>query len=255
VPFQQRFVGNSGVSLLFFAEICPILHQTFQKLKALQIFSPGKLFPLLTLFDLYEQEKTLKRAMSQEEKQAKATEVIKSHVGYSLGAALVPFPGADLLAVTAVQVNMLRQLAIVYKVSFMDVLGKNIISAVVGSSAARLGASLVKAIPGVGTIIGELSMPILSGASTWALGRVVASHFHNGGTLEDLDLKYARKKYETEVAEGEKIAEELKKGEPAPTDETDNTLNKLRKLSEMKDSGILTEEEFKQMKDKLLAQI
>ena len=91
--------------------------------------------------------------MNHEDKQSKASDIIKSHVGYSLGAALVPFPGADLLAVTAVQVNMLRQLAKLYNIGFMDALGKNIISAVVGSSAARLGASLVKAIPGVGTII------------------------------------------------------------------------------------------------------
>ena len=193
--------------------------------------------------------------MTHEEKQSKSSEIIKIHVGYSLGAALVPFPGADLLAVTAVQVNMLRQLAALYKVGFMDVLGKNIISAIVGSSAARLGASLVKAIPGVGTIIGELSMPVLSGASTWALGRVVAYHFHNGGTLEDLDLNYARKKYEAEVAEGKKVAEDLNKAGAAPTDATDTTLDKLRKLAEMKDSGIITEEEFKNLKDRLLAQL
>ena len=220
-----------------------------------QIFSPGKFLPLLTLFDLIEQEKTLKRAMNHEEKQSKASEIIKTSVGYSLGAALVPFPGADLLAVSAVQLNMLRQLAKLYNVSFMDVLGKNIISAVVGSSAARLGASLVKAIPGIGTIIGEISMPILSGASTWALGRVVAKHFHNGGTLEDIDLKTARKTYETEVEEGKKVAEALKDQAPVVADATDNALDKLRKLAEMKDAGILTEEEFKQLKDKLLAQI
>ncbi len=191
--------------------------------------------------------------MTNEERQTKASEIIKMHVGYSLGAALVPFPGADLLAVSAVQLNMLRQLAKLYQVGFMDVLGKNIISAVVGSSAARLGASLVKAIPGVGTIIGELSMPVLSGASTWALGRVVANHFHQGGTLEDLDLGAARKKYEAEVVEGKKVAEELKKADQP--DATDQTLDKLRKLAEMKDAGILTEEEFKQLKDKLIAQI
>lgn len=193
--------------------------------------------------------------MNHEEKQSKASEIIKTNVGYSLGAALVPFPGADLLAVSAVQLNMLRQLAKLYNVSFMDVLGKNIISAVVGSSAARLGASLVKAIPGIGTIIGEISMPVLSGASTWALGRVVANHFHNGGTLEDIDLKTARKTYETEVEEGKKVAEALKEQAPVVVDATDNTLDKLRKLAEMKDAGILTEEEFKQLKDKLLAQI
>lgn len=193
--------------------------------------------------------------MNFEEKQSKASEIVKSHVGYSLGAALVPFPGADLLAVSAVQLNMLRQLAKLYNVSFIDVLGKNIISAVVGGSAARLASSLVKAIPGVGTIIGELSMPILSGASTWALGRVVANHFHQGGTLEDLDLKSARKKYEAEVLEGKKVAQEYTYAETVPADKTDQTLDKLRKLAEMKDAGILTEEEFKQLKDRLLAQI
>ena len=193
--------------------------------------------------------------MNHEDKQSKASEIIKTHVGYSLGAALVPFPGADLLAVTAVQVNMLRQLAKLYHVGFMDALGKNIISAVVGSSAARLGASLVKAIPGVGTIIGELTMPVLSGASTWALGRVMANHFHTGGTLDDFDFRNARKKYEVEVEEGKKVSEEFIHATPAPSDSTDNTLDKLRKLADMKEAGILTEEEFKQLKDRLLAQL
>lgn len=222
---------------------------------SLQIFSPGKFYPLIALFDLVEQEKSLKRAMTQEEKQGKSSEIIKSHVGYSLGAALVPFPGADLLAVSAVQLNMLRQLAKLYQVSFMDSLGQNIISAVVGGSAARVGASLVKAIPGVGTIIGELSMPVLSGASTWALGRVVAKHLAKGGTLEDIDLKLARKSYKDEVEEGKKVAESLTKTDPAPTDAADVAMDKLRKLSEMKEAGIITEEEFKQLKDRLLAQI
>ena len=220
------------------------------------MLTPKNVFVLLGLAEFIKEEQSLHYTMTHEQKQSKASEIIKSHVGYSLGAALVPFPGADLLAVSAVQVNMLRQLAALYNVGFLESLGKNIISAVVGSSAARLGASLVKAIPGVGTIIGELSMPVLSGASTWALGRVVASHFQNGGTLEDLDITSARKKYETEVAEGKKVAEELTKTETSTTiDPTDSTLDKLRKLSEMKDSGILTEEEFKALKEKLLAQI
>lgn len=224
-------------------------------MKTYQIFSPGKFYPLISLYNFVEQEKSLTKTMNQEEKQAKAAEIVKSSVGYSLGAALVPFPGADLLAVSAVQLNMLRQLAKLYNVGFMDTLGKNIISAVVGGSAARLGASLVKAIPGVGTIIGELSMPILSGASTWALGRVVSAHFHKGGSLEDLDLTKAKKSYETEVEEGKKFAESMTQTNPAPSDPTDVALDKLRKLSEMKDAGILTDEEFKQLKDRLLAQL
>jgi uncharacterized protein (DUF697 family) len=209
---------------------------------------------MLTIFDQYHFEKHLKGTMTQEQKQQKAAEIVRNHVGFSLGAALVPMPGADLLAVSAVQLNMLRQLAKLYGVGFVDSLGKNMISAVVGSSAARLGASLVKAIPGVGTIIGELSMPALSGASTYALGRVVAAHFHSGGDLSDLDVTRARKGYETEIENGKKMAEELSKTTPAKS-ATDETVDKLKKLAELKDGGIITEEEFTQLKGRLLAEI
>lgn len=218
-------------------------------------FLPTKFTFVLTLFDLIEQEKHLSRTMTHEEKQAKASEVIKNHVGFSLGAALIPMPGADLLAVSAVQLNMLRSLAKIYGVGFMDTLGKNIISAVAGGSAARLGASLVKAIPGVGTIVGELSMPVLSGASTYALGRVVASHFQKGGSLDDLDLKNARKNYQSEMENGKRVAEDLTQTKPQAQSDTEDAMEKIRKMAEMKEAGIITEEEFKQLKERLLAQI
>ncbi len=149
---------------------------------------------------------------------------------------------------------MLRQLAKLYEVGFIDSLGRNMISAVVGSSAARLGASLVKAIPGVGTIIGELSMPALSGASTYALGKVVAAHFHNGGDLGNLDVTNARRGYENEIQNGKKMAEELSKTAPAKS-ATDETVDKLKKLAELKDSGIITEQEFSELKGRLLAEM
>jgi len=209
------------------------------------------------VFDMIDLDKQLNKlkTMRHEDKQAKASEIIRNHVGFSLGAALVPFPGADLLAVTAVQLNMLRQLAGLYNVGFFDSLGKNVISAVGGSSVARLGASLIKAIPGVGTIIGEISMPALSGASTYALGHVVAAHFHKGGSLEDMDFKNARKKYEEEIETGKQMAENLRKATPAPADETTTVMDKLTKLSELNKNGILTDEEFQQMKAKLLGQL
>jgi uncharacterized protein (DUF697 family) len=193
--------------------------------------------------------------MQQQDKNHKASEIIRNHVGFSLGAALIPMPGADLLAVSAVQLNMLRHLAKLYDLGFMDALGKNIISAVVGSSAARLGASLIKIIPGVGTVIGELSMPALSGASTYALGKVVANHFQNGGSLDDLDLNKARKGYETEIVEGKQVAESVSRAGSAAKTTTDEAIDKIKKLAEMKDAGIITEEEFSSLKSRLLTQI
>lgn len=228
----------------------------FFRLSSVRVFARfGRhqwIFSLIELVELEQFLTTKSRHMTQEEKQAKALEIIKNHLGFSLGAALVPLPGADLLAVSGVQLNMLRQLAKLYQVNFMDALGKNFISAVVGGSAARLGASLVKIIPGVGTVIGELSMPVLSGASTYALGKVAANHFQSGGTLADFDLPFARKKYRAEMAEAQDVAVQIS---TTPAETTDETFSKLQKLSEMKQAGILTEEEFGNVKARLLAQI
>ena len=224
----------------------------------IQVLRAYRLTILHTVWELIHQEKKLNvnsKTMRHADKLAQANEIIKNHVGFSLGAALVPFPGADLLAVSAVQLNMLRQLAKLYNVRFLDALGKSVISALVGSGAARLGASLVKAIPGVGTVIGELSMPALSGASTYALGHVVAHHFQNGGTLENLDFKKARQEYSEEIDTGKKVAEDLRQDQGSAKSDSDETIDKLRKMAELRDQGIITADEFQKLKEKLLTEI
>jgi uncharacterized protein (DUF697 family) len=193
--------------------------------------------------------KTFSDNMNQEEKQLRANDIIKNHVGFAASAGLLPFPMADLAAVTAVQLNMLRQLAKLYNVSFTENLGKNFITAIAGSGLARLGASLIKAIPGVGTVIGELSMAAMSGGSTYALGNVFSKHFAKGGTFEDFDLTKSKKVYEEELKKGKAVVNEVVKKEEKPED----VVSKLTKLSQLRDAGILTEEEFLQMKTKLLA--
>lgn len=224
----------------------------------LQILRVHHINLLYTFWEMFHQEKRINQSaktMKHADKRPQATEIIKNHVGFSMGAALVPFPGADLLAVSAVQLNMLRQLAKLYNVGFFDTLGQNVISAIAGTGVARLGASLVKAIPGVGTVIGELSMPALSGASTYALGHVVAHHFQNGGTLENLDFKKARQEYSEEIDTGKKVAEDLRQDQGSAKSDSDETIDKLRKMAELRDQGIITAEEFQKLKEKLLTEI
>lgn len=213
---------------------------------------------LTTAWNLIVQEKSLhqhSKTMSHADKLPKADEVIKNHVGFAMGAALVPFPGADLLAVSAVQLNMLRQLAKLYNIGFVDTLGRNLISAIVGSSAARLAASLVKAIPGVGSVVGGLSMPALSGASTYALGYVVANHFQRGGTLQDLEITSARKEFDQNMDTGKQVAETLKPEQAPAQTGSEEAIEKIRRLAELRDQGIITAEEFQRLKDRLLEQI
>lgn len=262
IASNRHLVVNIRTRYQTFFYLCNVLqpnpqqfnNSTPQMLCTRNLFHSGTVLSIFDTIDIEQQLAKLK-SMSHEDKQAKASEIIRNHVGFSLGAALVPFPGADLLAVSAVQLNMMRQLAKLYNVGFFDTLGKNVISAVAGGGVARLGASLIKIIPGVGTVIGELSMPILSGASTYALGHVVAAHFQKGGSLDDLDLKMARKSYETEIENGKKMAEELRQTETPVKDATDSAMDKLTKLAELHRSGILTDEEFAQMKAKLLSQL
>lgn len=216
-----------------------------------------KIALLYTVWDLVRQEQALhvNAKIMHTDKSPKANEIIRNHVGFSLGAGLVPFPGADLLAVSAVQLNMLRQLAKLYNVRFLDALGKSIVSTLVGSGVARLGASLIKAVPGVGTVVGELTMPALAGASTYALGKVVAKHLQQGGTLADLDLRSAKKEYEEEIETGATVADEIRQQQATGKTATDENIDKLRKLAELRDQGIITAEEFQKLKERLLAEI
>ena len=187
--------------------------------------------------------------MNQEERAQRASDIIKNHVGFAASAGLIPIPGADLAAVTAVQLNMLRQLAKQYDVKFMENIGKTIITAVAGSSVARVAASLVKIIPGVGTVVGEMSMAAMSAASTYALGKMFAKHFAKGGTFEDFDMRSSKKVYEDELKNGKKVADT--EGVSKSTT-TDDLVTQLKKLSDLKDAGVLSDAEFQQMKAKLL---
>jgi uncharacterized protein (DUF697 family) len=157
----------------------------------------------------------------------------------------------------------LRQLANLYQVGFMESLGKSCISAVVGGSLARVGSSLFKFIPGVGTLLGEISMAAFAGASTYAMGQVFIRHFKNGGTFEDFNTDLSKKVYEQELKKAKTVVAEVKDEQkngkdketpvaPAPTERVEDPFEKIRKLAAMKAEGILTDEEFQKQKQRLL---
>lgn len=189
--------------------------------------------------------------------------IIQNHVLYSMGLGIVPIPLIDIVGVTAAQLDMLSQIGKVYRKPFSDIAGKSFIASVTGTSLARIGASFIKAIPGIGSIIGGVSMSIMSGASTYALGQVCKRFFEDDVSLDDIDEDLARTIYEEELEKGKQVASDLKNktekektpkasAASAPAKEEDDIYTQLLKLGELKDKGVISEEEFQKMKKGLV---
>ena len=195
-----------------------------------------------------------------------ANTVVKNHMIWSMGAGFIPIPVADFLAIGAIQLDMVRQLCKVYNLSFKESEGKALVSALTSSTLAKLGArAVIKLIPGFGQIIGGMTLAILSGASTYALGEVFKRHFESGGTILDFDAERLKKMYDEKFEKGKDIARKIKvKQDKAVPDEVkivddpDFTVNEqslvdqIKGLHELKESGALTQEEFEQAKKLLL---
>lgn len=221
----------------------------------------------------------------------KADTIIKNHMVWAMGAGLIPVPIADFFAVSAIQLDMVRQLAKLHDIDFSETAGKASITALTGSGLARLGARAVKFIPGVGSIIGGITMAVLSGASTYALGEVFKKHFATGGTFLDFDPGRLKKFYDEKFEKGKEIAKEIKEEQEAevanentvvtesltvisddfveevsskkkkkvksknfepPKATPKDPLSQLQAVAKMKEEGFLTEEEFLVMKKKIL---
>ncbi len=175
-----------------------------------------------------------------------ADRIIKDHILWSIGAGLVPLPVLDIVAVTAVQLDMLRQLSALHGVPFTESEGKAWVTALAGNMVARIGANALKLIPGVGTILGGVSMSILAGASTYAIGQVAVGHFERGGTFADIDMSAARRTYEQELERGKRVAADLR-------NEKKDVVDKLERLAKLHEKGVLSDEEFEVQKKRVLS--
>lgn len=195
--------------------------------------------------------------MSEREANIKhANSIIKNHMVWSMGAGFIPVPWVDLVAVTAVQLDMIRQLSRVYDVDFKETSGKAIITSLSGASVARMGTRAVKFIPGVGTILGGVTLAILSGASTYAIGEVFKLHFDKGGTFLDFDASRLKRMYDEKFEKGKKVAEEMSKekkenGEKITGISVD-PIARLKELAKLKDEGIISDDEFEKLKKNLI---
>src|SRR4029077_10101256 len=88
-------------------------------------------------------------------------------------AGLIPVPVIDAFAVGGLQIQMLRRLSQIYGVAFSENRGKALIASLAGSmipTTSGIGAaSVLKAVPIVGTIVAGFVIPVLSAGATYAI--------------------------------------------------------------------------------------
>ncbi|MDM8550061.1 DUF697 domain-containing protein [Desulfobacterales bacterium HSG2] len=137
--------------------------------------------------------------------------LIRHHVYGSMAVGLIPIPLVDFACVTLIQMNMLRVLARRYDVPFSKDVVKNILSALVGgmvpaTASLPLAASISKTVPVAGTAAGIVTMPIIGGASTYAVGKVFIQHFASGGTFLTFNPEKVREYYAEMFKEGKNVA-------------------------------------------------
>ncbi|GAB6040672.1 hypothetical protein JCM17961_13460 [Endothiovibrio diazotrophicus] len=139
-----------------------------------------------------------------------ALNTVKSYVIASMAVGLVPVPVLDVAALIGIQMKMVHSLCNEYGVPFKEKVGRSIITSLIGGILPTVAtvslASVVKIIPGFGSLAGGASMSILGGALTYAVGRVFISHFEKNGTLDDLDPAQYREDLKSAVEEGKDVA-------------------------------------------------
>jgi uncharacterized protein (DUF697 family) len=164
--------------------------------------------------------------LTEAERDEQASQVVDRFSLWSGAAGLVPIPIVDVAAVAGVQLQMLRRLSDIYGVPFADNRGKSVITALAGAiipastatTTAMAFGSLIKGIPGIGTTIGALTMPVYSAGVTFVIGRVFMKHFASGGTLLDFDPPDYKDFIKTQQ---EKVANRFGRGsKPGSTAET-----------------------------------
>ena len=126
-----------------------------------------------------------------ETREQMASKLVDRFALWSGVAGLVPVPVLDAVAVGGLQIQMVRRISQIYDVDFSENRGKALIASLAGSmipATSGIGAaSVLKAIPVIGTIAGGFVMPALSAGATYAIGKAFIQHFATGGTLLDFN--------------------------------------------------------------------
>jgi uncharacterized protein (DUF697 family) len=135
-----------------------------------------------------------------------AERIVGKHMLAGMALSALPVPILDVAALTATQLNLLDNLSTHYGVEFNKERGKAMLAALFGGSLPTILlmglSSLVKTIPGIGTVAGGAGLSVTAGAVIYATGRVFIGHFEAGGELKDFDGRQHREHFQQALKDG-----------------------------------------------------
>lgn len=151
---------------------------------------------------------------------AEAEAIVHRNVLWSLGAGALPVPVVDILAVTGVQIKMLRELSDFYGTGFRPNIAKKIVySLLAGLGSVGLGvavsSSVAKLVPGLGTTLGVVAVPVFAGAFTHSIGMIFVMHFESGGTIFNFDPHAMRAHFRQEYEKSRERVARMRNEEPS----------------------------------------
>ena len=143
-------------------------------------------------------------------RRAKAEEIIRNHVLYSMSVAAIPVPVIDIFGVTFIQMDMLKQLSKLYDLDFDENKGKMFLTSLLSSTVASTLSSGLKAVGEKGKLVSWASSIVLNGAITYAIGHLFLSAYeYTCKSLFDMDLEKAGDLFEEAFEKGKEYVENL----------------------------------------------
>nr|WP_294549496.1 DUF697 domain-containing protein [uncultured Rhodopila sp.] len=154
-----------------------------------------------------------------------ADSVIKDYVLAAVATSVLPLPLVDVAAVFAIQLRMIQKLAQLNGKPFSEQAVRGTVTSLAGGvlgygAGTVVALSIAKFVPGIGAALGIASLPVVVGATTFAIGRVYQKHF-DGNTPVFFDLsepkvaEYFREQFEIGKAFVAKAKAELKAAKAA----------------------------------------
>jgi len=157
--------------------VIPISSKTGENIEKLK----GEILDILTL-----KKKEILFAKSVKEKSSIANKWIISAATGAGAIGVVPFPGADIVPITAIQIGLLLKLSNLYENPISKEKAKElIITTVVGNTGKAVYHQLIKLFPGYGSVIGGG----VAGSITFAFGQAIKYAYENKIELDAGSLK------------------------------------------------------------------